>query len=168
MTHKLASLTLAVTAAFAFAHVGMAQSGKGAGTDVNNPANPKFEKLDKNNDGFLSKDEVRDIRDYGKAFDSADANKDGKLDRAEFTSAESIHSRMAAGNYVEDSVLTAKVKAALVKEKNLKSTDVSVETLHGEVILSGFVRSEDQRQKAKSAAAAVNGVASVKDAMVVR
>jgi hyperosmotically inducible protein len=168
MTHKLAGLTLAVTAALAFAHAGMAQSGKGAGNDVNNPANPKFEKLDRNNDGFLSKDEVRDIRDYGKAFDAADANKDGKLDRAEFTSAESMHSRMAAGNYVEDSVLTAKVKAALLKEKNLKSTDVSVETLHGEVILSGFVRSEDQRQKAKSAAAAVNGVASVKDAMVVR
>lgn len=130
--------------------------------------NPKFDQLDKNRDGVLTRDEVRHIRDYARPFIEADANKDGKLDRAEFVTAEAIHDRIVTGKYVEDSVLTAKVKAALLKEPELKSLDVSVETLRGEVLLSGFVQSDAQRQKAMKAAIGVNGVASVKDAMVVR
>jgi hyperosmotically inducible periplasmic protein len=128
----------------------------------------KFDQLDKNRDGVISRDEVRHLKDYTRAFDDADANKDGKLDRGEFITAEAIHDRITAGNYVEDSVVTARVKAALLKEPALKSLDVSVETLRGEVLLSGFVKDENQRQKAMKAAVAVNGVASVKDAMVVR
>jgi len=139
-----------------------------AKTDSPKSDNPKFDQLDKNRDGVLTQDEVRHIRDYARAFIEADANKDGKLDRAEFVTAEAIHGRIVTGKYVEDSVLTAKVKAALLKEPDLKSLDVSVETLRGEVLLSGFVQSEAQRQKAMRAAVAVNGVASVKDAMVVR
>ena len=131
-------------------------------------ADPKFDKLDRNRDGYLSRDEVRSLHDYDKAFEQADQNKDGKLDRAEFVKAEAIHDRIVTGKYVEDSVITAKVKAALLKEPDLKSMDVSVETLRGEVLLSGFVKDDSQRQKAMRAAVAVNGVASVKDAMVVR
>lgn len=130
--------------------------------------NAKFDKLDRNRDGVLTRDEVRHIKDYARPFIEADANKDGKLDRGEFVTAESIHDRVVTGKYVEDSVLTAKVKAALLKEPELKSLDVSVETLRGEVLLSGFVKDEAQRQKAVKAAVAVNGVASVKDAMLVR
>ncbi len=130
--------------------------------------NPKFVKLDKNRDGVLTRDEVRGIRDFARAFIEADENKDGKLDPDEFIKAEAIHDRIVAGKFVEDSVLTARVKAALLKEPELKSLDVSVETLRGEVLLSGFVKDEAQRQKAMKAAVAVNGVATVKDAMVVR
>jgi hyperosmotically inducible protein len=130
--------------------------------------NPKFIKLDKNRDGVLTKDEVRSIRGYDQAFDQADENKDGKLSQSEFIKAEAIHDRIAAGKYVDDSVLTAKVKAALLKEPELKSMDVSVESLRGEVLLSGFVRDESQRAKAVKVANSVGGVASVKDAMVVR
>lgn len=132
------------------------------------PDNPKFMKLDKNHDGVLTMDEVRQIRDYARAFAEADENKDGKLDQAEFVKAEAIHDRIAAGKYVEDSVVTAKVKAALIKELELKSLDVSVETLHGEVLLAGFVNDERQKEKALKTAIAVNGVVSVKDALVVR
>jgi hyperosmotically inducible protein len=128
----------------------------------------KFEQLDRNHDGFLTRDEVRGIRNFGKAFDQADENKDGKLDPAEFSKADAIHDRIAAGAYVDDSVITAKVKAALLKEPDLKSLDVSVATMRGEVLLSGFVNDEGQRQKAVKVAVAVSGVASVKDAMVVR
>lgn len=130
--------------------------------------NPKFDQLDRNRDGVLTRDEVRHIRDYARPFIEADANKDGKLDRDEFVTAESIHGRVVTGKYVEDSVLTAKVKAALLKEPELKSLDVSVESLRGEVLLSGFVKDEVQRQKATKAANSVSGVVSVKDAMVVR
>jgi len=125
-------------------------------------------KLDKNRDGFLTLDEVRHVRDYGKAFSQADENKDGKLDAAEFLKAESIHDRLIVGKYVEDSALTAKVKAALLNEPQLKSLDVSVETLRGEVLLSGFVADEEQRRKAIQVASAVSGVVRVKDGMVVR
>lgn len=130
--------------------------------------NPKFDKLDRNRDGVLTRDEVRHIKDYARPFIEADANKDGKLDPAEFVTAESIHDRIVTGKYVEDSVLTAKVKAALLKEPELKSLDVSVESLRGEVLLSGFVKDEVQRQKATKAANSVSGVVAVKDAMVVR
>jgi len=131
-------------------------------------SNAKFDQLDRNHDGVLTQDEVRGIHDYARAFIEADENKDGKLDRTEFVKAEAIHDRIVAGKYVEDSVITAKVKAALLKEPNLKSLDVSVETQRGEVLLSGFVKDEAQKQKAMKVAIAVNGVASVKDAMVVR
>src|SRR3546814_13414248 len=52
-----------------------------------------------------------------------------------------------AGQYVSDSATTAKVKTALLAEKGLKSTDISVETKNGTVQLSGFVvsRSEERR-----------------------
>ena len=130
--------------------------------------NPKFDQLDKNRDGVLTRDEVRHIRDYARAFYDADENKDGKLDRDEFVKAESIHDRILLGKYVEDSILTARVKAALLKEPELKSLDVTVETLRGEVLLSGFVKDDSQRQRAMRAAIGVQGVASVKDALLVR
>jgi hyperosmotically inducible protein len=131
--------------------------------------NAKFLSLDRNKDGVLTKDEVREIRGaYAKAFDQADDNKDGRLDQNEFVKAEAIHERMLAGKYVDDSVITTKVKAALLREPKLKSMDVSVETYNGEVLLSGFVRDESQREAAKKVATRVAGVTSVKDAMVVR
>ena len=136
--------------------------------DKSEAPNPKFVQLDKNHDGFLTREEVRGIRDYGKAFDQADENKDGRLDASEFIKAEAIHDRIVAGKYVDDSIVTAKVKAALLKEPDLKSLDVKVETLHGEVLLSGFVTDPTQREKAMKVAIAVNGVTSVKDAMLVR
>jgi hyperosmotically inducible protein len=129
---------------------------------------PTFDQLDTNHDGVLTQDEVRQIRDFARAFIEADANKDGKLDRDEFVKAEAIHERILAGKFVEDSVVTAKVKAALLREPDLQSLDVKVETLRGEVLLSGFVKDEIQRRKAMKVAIAVNGVASVKDAMLVR
>lgn len=139
-----------------------------AAEDAPKADNAKFLKLDRNKDGALSRDEVRHIRDYGKAFDAADENKDGKLDASEFLKAEAVHERIVTGKYIDDSVITARVKAALLKQPQLKSLDVSVETLRGEVLLSGFVHDEGQRRKAMQAASSVKGVASVKDAMVVR
>lgn len=159
---RTATIALAASAALCAAPLAAAAD------DAAKSGNAKFLSLDKNKDGFLTKDEVRGIRGYDKAFDLADENKDGKLDPGEFLKAEAIHERMVTGKYVDDSVITAKVKAALLKEPQLKSMDVSVETYQGEVLLSGFVRDETQRQKAKKVAISVSGVSSVKDGMVVR
>src|SRR5262245_24641996 len=73
--------------------------------------NPKFQKLDKNGDGYVTPDEVRHLKGYDSALRQSDDNKDGKLDRDEFLKAEAIYERMLVGKYVEDSVITAKVKA---------------------------------------------------------
>ena len=70
--------------------------------------------------------------------------------------------------YVEDSVITAKVKAALLRAPELSSRDVEVETDHGRVLLTGVVRSKAERDHAVKAAAQVDGVMDVKDALVVR
>jgi hyperosmotically inducible protein len=136
--------------------------------DAAKQSNPKFTKLDKNHDGAITRDEVRHLRDFGKAFDEADDNKDGKLSESEFIKADAIHDRIVTGKYVDDSVITTKVKAALLRQPKLKSLDVSVETLRGEVLLSGFVQDEGQRKMAVKTAQGVSGVASVKDAMLVR
>ena len=142
----------------------MAQTTKSSDTAVN----VKFRKLDTNRDGFISRSEVRSIRDHDKAFIEADANHDSRLDQDEFIKAEAIHDRLVAGQFVEDSVLTAKVKAALVKELKLRAVDVSVETSHGQVLLSGFVDNAGQLDRAYQVASAVSGVTSVRNGMVVR
>ncbi|NKF23655.1 BON domain-containing protein [Solimonas marina] len=65
--------------------------------------------------------------------------------------------------YISDSATTAKVKAALLAEKGLKSTDISVETENGVVQLSGFVISSAQIDQAVDVTKHVNGVKDVKN-----
>lgn len=136
--------------------------------DPSPPHNAKFISLDANRDGFLSKGEVAGIHDYEKAFHDADENRDERLSPDEFLKAESIHDRARVAAVAKDSVITAKVKAALLKAPELKSLDVSVETYKGQVLLSGFVRNVDQRDRAIKVASSIEGVGSVKDGLVVR
>jgi hyperosmotically inducible protein len=72
------------------------------------------------------------------------------------------------GQYVDDSVITAKVKAAILEEPTLKSAEINVETFKGVVQLSGFVSSRGEMNKAVAVARGVNGVTSVKDDMRVK
>lgn len=69
------------------------------------------------------------------------------------------------GEYIDDSVITTKVKAAVFNEPSLKSTEINVETFKGEVQLSGFVNSEADIKKAVEVARSVKGVTSVKNDM---
>ena len=71
----------------------------------------------------------------------------------------------SAGEYFDDSVITTKVKAAILKEDSLKSTEINVETYKGVVQLSGFVNSEADIKKAVEVARGVKGVTSVKNDM---
>ena len=72
------------------------------------------------------------------------------------------------GEYFDDSVITTKVKAAILDEPSLKSTEINVETFKGTVQLSGFVSSRADISKAVQVARAVRGVKSVKDDMRVK
>lgn len=72
------------------------------------------------------------------------------------------------GNYMDDSGVTAKVKAALVDDEAIKSTDISVETHDGVVTLSGFVASQDQAVKAVTLSKGIEGVKSVSDKLQVK
>jgi osmotically-inducible protein OsmY len=67
-----------------------------------------------------------------------------------------------------DTAITTKVKAGLVKEPNLESLGIHVETEKGVVMLSGFVNSKAEADKAVKVAKGVDGVASVKSAIKVK
>ena len=69
------------------------------------------------------------------------------------------------GEYVDDTVITGKVKAAILGEPTLKSAEINVETFKGVVQLSGFVSTAGNEETAVRVASAVGGVKSVKNDM---
>lgn len=69
------------------------------------------------------------------------------------------------GEYMDDTVITTKVKSAIFNEPTLKSAEINVETFKGVVQLSGFVSSKAAEDKAVAVAKAVGGVKSVKNDM---
>ena len=72
------------------------------------------------------------------------------------------------GEYVDDAVITTKVKAAIFEQPNLKSAEINVETFKGAVQLSGFVSSPAAISKAVAVTRSVGGVTSVKNDMRVK
>jgi osmotically-inducible protein OsmY len=74
----------------------------------------------------------------------------------------------ATGQYVDDSVITGKVKAAIAGEPSLKVAEINVETFKGVVQLSGFVSQASEISKAVSVARGVGGVQSVKNSLQVK
>src|SRR5450432_3988336 len=71
----------------------------------------------------------------------------------------------ASGEYVDDTVITGKVKTAIFNEPTLKSAEINVETFKGIVQLSGFVSSHTAETTAIAVASNVGGVKSVKNDM---
>jgi len=80
----------------------------------------------------------------------------------------STPTQQSAGQAVDDGVVTAKVKAALVADPVTKAHQINVETFKGTVQLSGFVETDEARARALQLARDVEGVRKVKDAMEVR
>ncbi|MCC5827551.1 BON domain-containing protein [Alkalimonas sp.] len=74
----------------------------------------------------------------------------------------------STGEYIDDTVITTKVKAAIFNHESLKVNEISVETFKGEVQLSGFVSSASHMPIAMRLARDVNGVTSVKNNMQVK
>ena len=77
----------------------------------------------------------------------------------------STATKEGTGEYVDDSVITAKVKAAIFDDSTLKVNEINVETFKGVVQLSGFVRSQADIDRAVQVARGVGGVKSVKNDM---
>ena len=73
--------------------------------------------------------------------------------------------RQGTAEYLDDTVITTKVKAAIFNEPSLKSSEINVETYKGTVQLSGFVNSRADIDKAVAVARGVQGVTSVKNDM---
>ena len=85
-----------------------------------------------------------------------------------FVACASTSKQEGAGEYVDDSVITTKVKALLAEDDFLKSFQISVETYKGVVQLSGFVDSQKAVDKAGEIARGVKGVKSVKNNLNVK
>jgi len=74
----------------------------------------------------------------------------------------------SAGEFIDDSVMTARVKAALVKDPTVSALDVNVESFKGAVQLSGFVKTAEQRDRAVKIADGVPGVTQVFNSIQLR
>jgi len=72
------------------------------------------------------------------------------------------------GQYIDDTVITAKVKAAILDDATLKVAEINVETFKGVVQLSGFVNSQSDIDRAVVVASRVSGVKSVRNDMRVK
>jgi osmotically-inducible protein OsmY len=69
----------------------------------------------------------------------------------------------STGEYIDDSVITTRLKSAIVNEPTLKATEINVETYKGTVQLSGFVNSSSEMTKAETIARGIGGVSNVKN-----
>ena len=85
-----------------------------------------------------------------------------------FLGCASTSKQEGTGEYIDDSVITTKVKAAILNEPGLKVAEINVETFKGIVQLSGFVSSKADASKAVEVTRGVKGVKSVKDDMRVK
>jgi len=80
----------------------------------------------------------------------------------------STRTQESSGQYVDSSVITAKVKSAILDDPALKVFDISVETFKDGVQLSGFVNSAEIKSRATVVASHVSGVKSVKNDLIVK
>ncbi len=87
---------------------------------------------------------------------------------AESSSNAAASKKESPGEYVDDAVITTKVKAAIFEDASVKATEVNVETYKGIVQLTGFVKTRADIDKAVKLAKGVKGVKSVKNDMVVK
>lgn len=85
-----------------------------------------------------------------------------------FVGCASTPKKAGTGEYIDDSVITTKVKAAILDEPTLKVFQINVETFKGDVQLSGFVDSAQSVKKAGEVARGVKGVKSVKNNLIVK
>lgn len=79
-----------------------------------------------------------------------------------------VRGQETVGAYVDDTAITTSVKARMLEDKSVAGTSISVETLNGTVMLSGFAKSALEKDTAEKIARGVNGVKAVRNEIVVR
>ncbi len=84
------------------------------------------------------------------------------------TACSATPTRESTGEALDDTAITAKVKTDLFKAKDVRSMDIHVETFRGNVLLSGFVSSPDEKRRATEIASSVGGVRQVTDHLVLK
>jgi osmotically-inducible protein OsmY len=87
---------------------------------------------------------------------------------ASFLACASTRTQRGTGEYVDDSVITTKVKAAIFAEPTLKTMQIEIKTFKGEVQLSGFVDSAQSVTKAGEVSRSVKGVTKVNNDLIVK
>jgi hyperosmotically inducible protein len=155
------SLSMASSLAFAIDNI----------NDANQSTyNTAFKALDVDSNNTLTEAEAKKEKLFAKNknFVAADANYDGSLSEEEYTNYRSKVEQKNVKRVANDSLITSKVKANLLKEEGIKSLKVSVETHQGVVVLSGFVDTEAQIYMAGKIATDTEGVKSVKNSLSVK
>ena len=76
--------------------------------------------------------------------------------------------QQTTGQYIDDSVITAGVKTGMLSDERVAGTSITVETMKGTVMLSGFAKSDAEKAAAESIAKGVEGVKAVKNEISVR
>ena len=127
-----------------------------------------FNNLDKDDNGTLDKNEVRNDKLFKDSFADADLNRDGKLDMEEYGQHRRAKEQQNVKRVLSDAELVTRVKAKLVKDAGLKSMKINVDAHKTTVILSGFVDTQAQADQAIAVAKSVDGVSSVKSSLVVK
>lgn len=79
-----------------------------------------------------------------------------------------VRDQQTAGAYVDDAAITTSIKARFVEDKTVAATAIRVETLNGNVQLSGFAKSNAERAQAEAIARNTKHVKSVRNDVVVR
>lgn len=160
-----ALMVAAVAAMFA----GAATAADKAAKDSKDPQAASYMKrYDADGNGYVSLAEYRKAGGSEKAFRETDGNADGQLDATEIFTAAAYDDRLQAGDLALDSWVTAKAKAALIRDKGVSGRAVSVETQSGTVQLSGFVKSHDESARAEQVVSRIEGVKKVINSLVVR
>ena len=79
-----------------------------------------------------------------------------------------IRGQETVGQYVDDATITTAIKAKFVEDKTVDAAAIKVETLNGTVQLSGFAKSQAERQMAENIARSTKGVRMVQNNLTVR
>ena len=85
-----------------------------------------------------------------------------------FSGCAATPTKESTGEYVDDSAVTAKIKAAFVKDESVSARDIKVETFKGVVQLSGFVNTAAEKARAETIATGTDGVKSVQNKISVK
>ena len=148
---------VAVIIAFAAALAAGKALGQPEGQSSLNGPRQDFVQIDRNGDGRISKVEALANREIHKRFGEFDSDKDGLLTEQEYVLAMEDNQK----RILQDTAITARVKAALLAERGIPSLAISVDTYEGRVHLKGYVGAPEIASKAGRVTASVSGVRTV-------